>query len=103
MMLVTGALSTSLVLLLQLRDVQELRIQRLHAEALVLSAWSWWAMNPDMSLPVFPLSFSPTEVPTSDIPALDLPFSGQAYLVQSGDTVWAIGVYEGVRVVQSRP
>lgn len=103
MTMVTGALSTSVVLLWQLRDVQELRIQRLHAEALVLSAWSWWALNPEASLPVFPLYFSPTQVRTSDLPALDLPLPGKAYLVQSGHTVWAIGVYEGVRVFQSRP
>ncbi len=102
MTMVTGALSTSLVLLWQLRDVQELRIQRLHAEALVLSAWSWRSLNQDAALPVFPAPFSPTQVRTAGLPALDLPLSGQAYLVQSGSVVWAIGIYEGVMEFQSR-
>lgn len=102
MTLITGALSTSVLLLGHLRDTQLLRIKRLQAEALVLSAWTWRAGNTGLALPVSPVPFSPDQIRTMSIPSLDLPIPGDAYLVQSGGTLWAIGFYDDVTVFQSR-
>jgi len=103
MTIVMGTLSTSLVLLWHQRDMQRLRIDRLHAEALVLSAWTWQDMNPDVPLTALPIPFSPTQLRgTTTVPALVLPIEGTAYLVQSGGQVWAVGIYGEVLEWQVR-
>jgi len=103
MTMVMATLSTSLVLLWHQRDMQRLRIERLHAEALVLSAWTWREMNPDMTLAALPIPFSPTQLRGSTtVPPLVLPINGTAYLVQSGGQIWAIGIYGEVLEWQVR-
>ena len=94
MTMVIGIVSTSITLLWHQRDMQLLRIDRLRAEALVRSAWTWREMNPDAAVHELPLPFSPEQLRgNTAIPALIIPIDGTVYLVESGGTLWAVGIY----------
>lgn len=100
MSVVLGLLGTTFFLVRQEKEVQILRVDRLRAEALVISAL---AVNNEETLPVLMPGFIAADFKKSPpVPPMALPLPGSVYVFRSGGDVWAVGVYADVVVVQKR-